>query len=131
MHGCLDGLSRDLNLLSGAWVFSLQRDEEGVGGYRVLRSDIYHPPNPVHPAPTPCTEPVACCLSAAPSGGDLRPDLAPLAGGEPQGDFEQGSGPMRREYVAIWDLGFPSCILIGCLLLRVVCWQVTEQGEVL
>lgn len=39
MHGCLDVLSGDLNLLSGAWVFCLQRDEEGIVGRRARRWD--------------------------------------------------------------------------------------------
>lgn len=39
MHGCLDVLSGDLNLLSGAWVFCLQRDEEGIVGQRARRQD--------------------------------------------------------------------------------------------
>lgn len=65
--------------------------------------------------------PGASCLPAAPSGGDLRPDLVPLAGGEPPGDFEQGTGTVRSECITIRDLGFQSCILIGYLLHRAIC----------
>lgn len=85
MHGYLVGLSGDLSLLSGAWVFRLQRGEEGVVGCRAQRRASSAPParspQPGAPSPEPpARNQVLAACQLRPLAGTRSPILRPWLG---------------------------------------------------